>query len=280
MGRKKPAPLNNLVVISDLHSGSAVSLMPREGVVLDDGGLYKPSALQLKIYAMWEEFWGSFVPDATRGEPYGLLVNGDALDGVPHNSVAQVTANMKDQKRIARALLEPVVAKAERYWHVRGTEAHVGKSSAAEEDLAESLGSIPDDRGNYARYDLWLRLGDRLVHALHHVGTTGSTAYEATAVHKELVEELTESARWGEEPPDCIIRSHRHRHIETSIPTRRGRCIAVVSPAWQGKTPFVWKIPGGRLAPPQFGGLVVRHAHGRLFVDAKVWTPARSAVEV
>lgn len=275
-----PEPLNNLVVVSDIHCGSAVGLMPRNGVVLDDGGQYGPSSLQLKLCDMWDEFWNDFVPDATRGEPYGVLFNGDALDGKPHGSVAQITDNMEVQERIAREVLAPVVAGAERYWHVRGTEAHVGKSAQHEESLARSLGAIPDAIGNHARYDLWIRIGNRLVHALHHVGTTGSTAYEATAVHKELVEELTEAARWGEEPPDCIIRSHRHRHILTEIPTSRGRAIATVTPAWQGKTPFVWKIPGGRLAPPQFGGLVVRYAHGRLFVDPKVWTPTRSAVEV
>jgi len=33
-----------------------------------------------------------------------------------------------------------------------------------------------------------------------------------------------------------------------------------VTPAWQGKTPFVWKIPGGRLSQPQFGGVIIREA--------------------
>ncbi len=31
-----------------------------------------------------------------------------------------------------------------------------------------------------------------------------------------------------------------------------------MTPGWQGKTPFAWKIPGARLATPQFGGIVIK----------------------
>jgi hypothetical protein len=51
-----------------------------------------------------------------------------------------------------------------------------------------------------------------------------------------------------------------------------------VTPCWQGKTPFVWKIPGGRLSTPQFGGIVIRWAD-ELFVRPKVWTVDRSKTE-
>jgi hypothetical protein len=57
------------------------------------------------------------------------------------------------------------------------------------------------------------------------------------------------------------------------------RAIAVVTPAWQSKTRFAWKIPGARLSTPQFGGIVIRYAKGELFVRTKVWTVARSGIE-
>lgn len=272
-------PLSNLVVFSDTHAGSALALCPADGVSLDDGGVYKPSKLQRKLWGMWEEFWGEWVPEATRGEPYNVVCNGDALDGVPHRSVAQITHNLTDQQRIAERVIKPYIGKAERYYHIRGTEAHVGKSGQGEEALARSLGAVRNEDGQYARHELWIEVGDRLVHFLHHVGVTGSAAYEATAVHKELTESHAEAARWGRRAPDCIVRSHRHRCIKTEIPGERGQCIAVVTPAWQAKTPFVYRIPGGRLATPQFGGILVRVAHGRLFVDTKIWTVDRPKVE-
>ena len=279
-------PLNNLVVVSDLHCGCRLGICPPGGVQLDDGGTYQPSALQEKIYAMWRSFWDEFVPEATRGEPFGVVVNGDSIDGVHHNSTTQFSHNIGDQIRAAEELLRPVVkACAGRFWMVRGTEAHVGSSAVSEEGLAHALKAIPNTEGQCARWDLWKELGDgKLVHLLHHIGTTGSQAYEATAVHKELVEEFVEAGRWHRKPPDCIVRSHRHRHFETSISTgtdsgETGRALAVVTPAWQGKTAFAWKIPGARLSTPQFGGVLIRYAHERLFCDAKIWTVNRSPVE-
>ncbi len=272
--------LNNLVVISDIHVGCRVGLMPPEGVKLDDGGTYMPSSLQLNLWQMWKVFWDEFVPAATRGEPYAVCFNGDALDGVHHRSVSQWSHNMEDQRRCAEGILAPIVQQASRYYHIRGTEAHVGSSAQDEEALARSLGAIPNGDGQYARYDLWIRIGGCLGHLLHHIGTTGSQAYESTACHKELVEEYAEAARWDEAVPDFIIRSHRHRHIMTTIPTRRGPSIAAVTPCWQGKTGYVWKIPGGRLSLPKWGGLVVRRAKGeQLAILPWVESPTRSQVE-
>jgi len=276
-------PINNIVVISDTHCGCKLAICPSDMPKLDEGGAYQPSEFQRKIYAMWEEFWEVHVPEATHGEPYVVVHNGDAIDGVHHNSTTQITHNLNDQQKIAYALMKPVVEKCEgRYYHIRGTEAHVGKSAEREEALAEQLGAVPNQEGNFARYELWIQCGDQLCHTLHHIGTTGSQAYESTAIHKELVESFTEAGRWGRRPPDLIVRSHRHRAIETNIPTINGKARAVVTPCWQGKTPFVWKIPGGRLSTPQFGGLVIRYAPESkvLFLRERVWSIDRSPTEI
>jgi hypothetical protein len=280
---------NNIVCISDIHAGCRLALCPPEGATLDDGGTYMPSNFQQKMWALWEEFWLEWVPEATRGEPYCVVFNGDALDGVHHNSTTQISHNLGDQHKIAYRILSRVVEMCEgRYYHIRGTEAHVGKSAAAEEALASHLGAIPNEEGQYARYDLWKTVGPgKLCHFVHHIGTTGSQAYEATAVHKELVEEFAEAGRWRNEPPDVVVRSHRHRYMRSSVPIGHvgdkgqqstGEAYSVVTPCWQGKTPFVWKIPGGRLSTPQFGGIVVRWAD-ELFVRPKVWTVDRSKTE-
>lgn len=277
---KRRKAITNLVVISDTHCGCALGLCPEDGVLLDDGGEYKPSKFQRKMWAYWLDFWENWVPDATRGEPYAVVFNGDAIDGVHHKSTTQISQNLTTQRGIAYEVLKPVVERCEgRYWHIRGTDAHVGASATDEEALAKSLGAIPNDDGQYARYDLWKSVGPRIVHLLHHVGSTGSQAYEATAVGKELVESFTEAARWDRRPPDAIVRSHRHRCIQIDIPTAHGNGFAVVTPAWQGKTPFAWKIPGARLAEPQFGGVLIRFAHDRLFCDKRVYTIERSPTE-
>ena len=228
------------------------------------------------MWAIFEDF-RDWVSKVTKGEPWDLVMNGDALDGVHHGSVTQVSHNLEDQQRLAIAALSPLVgdckASGGAYYHVRGTEAHVGKSAQEEERLAKALGAIPNDEAQHARWELWKRIGPgkgHLVHAIHHIGSTGSQAYESTAVHKEMVECFVEAGRWGDEPPQVIVRSHRHRAFETRIAVADGYGIAVVTPAWQLRTPFSYKIPGARVSQPQIGGVLIRSGdeelHSRMFV--------------
>jgi hypothetical protein len=274
---------DNLIVVSDMHCGCQLGLCPISGARLDEGGRYLPNGVQKKIAAYWREFWSRWVPRIIGSEPFSVVVNGDALDGVHHNATTQISQNLSDQAALAYELLAPVVEKAKQgFFVIRGTEAHGGKSGVEEEKLARKLGAIPNEHGQYARYELWKRVGGGLVHLLHHIGTTGSSAYEATAVHKELVESFTEAGRWGERPPDMIVRSHRHRYIEDRIASDSWQAIAVVTAGWQAKTPFAWRLAGARLAPPQFGGIIIRpgvEARGDIYARSRVWTIRRGRVE-
>ena len=116
---------------------------------------------------------------------------------------------------------------------------------------------------------------------LHHVGTTSSTAYKFHRPFRGTDRMYVEAARWRTTPPDIIVRSHRHRSIQITIPvgTAEGQsseASAIVTPAWQGKTPFAWKIPGARISTPQFGGVSVRYSDdGVLYATSKVWTVRR-----
>ena len=251
--------VTNIVVISDTHAGSRLAVCPPDGLPLDEGGRYSPSPLQLKIWAYWQYFWEHFVPTVCDGEPFAVVLNGDAVDGDHHGSVDQISHNLEDQCRFAELLLKPIVERCEgRFYMVRGTEAHVGKSGQNEEGLAKRLGAIPSPEGQYARYELWKDIGGRLIHFAHHIGTTGSQHYESSAVMREIVEAFVESGRWLDRAPDIMVRSHRHRDIEVSIPSANGRTLGLVTPGWQAKTSFAYKIAGGRQTQPQFGGIVIR----------------------
>ena len=119
--------VNTLVVISDTHVGGRTAITP-PSFQLDGGGTVKPSKLQQGLQSWWKEFWSEFVPKATKGEPYSVVHNGDAVDGVPHGSVSHMSALLDDQCNAAVALLAPVIRKAEAFYMVRGTEAHVSNS--------------------------------------------------------------------------------------------------------------------------------------------------------
>lgn len=255
----------NLIIVSDTHCGCRVAVCGKDPVRVDGGGQYIPSDFQRKMWAWWEEFWYEWVPVATHGEPYDVLHNGDAIDGSHHGSTTQISHNIEDQLRIAEAVMAPQVDRCLKsggtYYHIRGTEAHVGQSAEYEERLARNLGAKPNAEGQYARFDLWKRVGNALVHAMHHIGTTSSAAHESSAVNAELTAEFVEAARWNREPPDYVVRSHRHRSIGVEMNCAKGYAAAIVTPAWQGKTPYVWKIPGARLSEPQLGGIVIRQGN-------------------
>lgn len=250
--------MKNLIVVSDLHCGCGMGLFPPGGVRMDTGIVVHQSAFQRKLWAWWKEFWAKWVPMVTRGKPYGVVVNGDALDGVHHDSVTQVSHNLADQARIAEIILVPVRDDCDgRLWIIRGTAVHGGESGQHEETLARRLGAVPNQEGQSARYELWKHVGKALVHVLHHVGVTSSSAYEASAVNAELTAEFVEAARWGNRPPDYVVRSHRHRAIAVDLDAANGYAAGIVTPGWQGKTPFTYRVAGARITLPQFGGIAI-----------------------
>lgn len=279
MAKKK---VKNVIVISDTHCGCQLALMPKQ-FQLDSGPIVMQSEMQKKIWKMWEHFWYDWVPMVTKGEPYYIVHNGDAIDGSHHNSVTQITHNIKDQVAMAYEVLAPHRGHklCAGYFHIRGTEAHVGKSGQAEEGLAKALDATPDQIGNHARWDMWTKLDKYLLHFTHHVGTTQSASYESTAVWKEMVEAYTESGRWLHEPPDLVCRSHRHRQFEIKTATKKGYGMSIVTPAWQLKTPFVYKLGMGRSSQPQMGGYLIRVGDDDgLYTRFKVWDIERPKSEI
>lgn len=282
MAKRKASSVRNLVFVSDLHGGCRLGLYPMENpIALDDGGPYLGSKVQAVLWDWWREFWDEWVPDVTRGEPYAIVVNGDSVDGCHHNSTTQISQNLADQEEIAFRLLDPLRPLCDgRLYIIRGTEAHGGKSGVDEERLAKRLSAVSRD-GRHAHWELWFRLGGRaLVHCMHHIGTAGSMAYETSSPQKELEQMYVESARWGEEPPNVIVRSHRHRSVETRILTAKGFATACTTAGWQLKTPFAYKVAGARITQPQIGGLVVRCGDEDVYTRHFVKHLSRSPVEV
>ena len=249
MSKRRRLVISNVICISDIHAGCKMALCPPGEIRLDDGGTYKGSKFQRKMWTWWREFWDEWVPRVTRGEPYAVVFNGDAIDGVHHGSTTQISHNLVDQARIAKMILAPIVEMCEgRFYMIRGTEAHGGSSLASEESLAESLNAIPDEEGRYARYELWKYIGPEnkrlcgLAHFMHHIGTTSSSAYESTAVHKELAEAFYEAGRWG-----C------DRRMWSCVPTVTG----------SSRQSYRLRAVGQHLSSPQHGR-VRRRSHTRL----------------
>lgn len=274
--------VRHVVVVSDLHVGCQMAIVHPDGARQAEGGWYTPSKFQRMLYGLWEQFWEVEVPIMTQGEPFDIVINGECVDGSHHNAVNQWTQNLTDQCAASIKLIEPLLDKCKRLFIIRGTEAHSGKSGQQDEQIAREVGAVPCPiTGQYSRYELFYGLRDGIIHFTHTVGCVGSQANEASAPLKDLTEFYLESGRWGERPPDAIVRSHRHRHVVVELATCRGKALACVTPAWQGKTPFAYKIAGGRPAQPQFGGICLSWSEKERFIYElhRVWRPDRPEAE-
>ena len=204
--------ISNVIVVSDMHCGCRLGLCPPSGITLDDGGEYRSSKVQRKLWEMWREFWDEWVPEVTHNEPYCVVVNGDCVDGVHHGSTTQISQNLKDQADIVYNVMKPIADACHALYWIRGTPAHTGQSSIEEERCARRLKAVPNKEGQHARYELWKKIGgDHLVHFMHHIGTTSSAAHEASAVNAELTAEIVEAGRWHERVPDVVVRSNLKR---------------------------------------------------------------------
>lgn len=272
-------PILNAVVISDLHCGCQFALCP-DTVHLNGGGVYRASKEQRQILKCWNYFWDEWVPKVTREEPFVVVVNGDVMDNRHHDAVTQISRNTADQANIAYELLYPVRKQCADMYFIGGTEAHSGPSADLEEKLGERLDTVRDEKGNRCRYDLYLKLGKCLCHFTHHIGTTGSSHYETSALMGEFTNVMVDSERWGYEPVNVVVRSHRHIHTEIRVPTKDTYGYCFVTAGWQLKTPFAFKTPGGRVRSPMIGGSLIRQGDEEFYTRHMTWTLPRSKTEV
>jgi len=248
------------VLVGDQHCGCRLGLCPPGGVPLDDGGRYEQSAAQKVVWSWWREFWDKYVPAVAGRGKLVVVLGGDLIEGVHHRATTPISHNIGDQTALAEEVLAPVAKRATGgLYVVRGTEAHVGSSATDEEKLARQLGAIPNEAGQSARYDLRLKLGPWVLHDLHHVGAGCGVSTSPGHLARELADEYAAASQWGTTAPDIIVRHHVHRMAEVRVATARGLGVACSVPAWQLKTPFTWRIRGGRVEPPQIGGLVVTY---------------------
>lgn len=242
-----------LVVVSDLHVGCGMAIMPKDGVQVDGNNFVFPSPLQQKLHDWWQEFWAWVDTECPNG--YDVCANGDLIDGMHHQNATHWTANEMAQVEAAVTLLEQPFKKARRRLVVRGTETHVGKSGMFEEAIAQRLDAEKSAEGTFSHWEIYYRLGRHLVHLTHHVGVTSSPFAESGALNREMVHGYVEAGRWQDEPPAMYIRSHRHTCAVFGHPSQHGMSWSVTTAAWQLKTPYGYRS-AFRMQRPQVGGII------------------------
>lgn len=264
-----------LAVVSDLHTNSTVGLVPPT-VDLDDGGQYKASKDQRWLWRNWRHFWATAAATAKEhGANLIGVVNGDSLDGDHHGTPQIITRNPNDQLLIAAAALQPMLDVVDAWIMVRGTEAHVGKSSAFEEHLAADCGALEmGDNGRRSVDYLVLDVNGVRFEIKHHPESGDMRPWTRGNGATRIAEIVTRAyMASGDRPPHVAIRSHRHVFSDSARHTRP--VYVVCLPSWQFPTNYVHRLGLGGTTVPTFGGALFVCRDGNYEMTPHLYTPAR-----
>src|SRR3990167_697316 len=241
-----------IVFIGDTHTNSKVGLSSAL-VELDEGGTYYYNKLQNWLLANFTKFVEHVSLHKAAGHRIILVLNGDIVDMNSKDPIGLINQNPAFAVRHALEVLQPLTRLAEKIFVVRGTPVHTGDTSYLEELIAEALGAETNqETTNRSHWVLNLKVGDVLFNVAHH-GRTGQRAWTVLGPLMSFGSEMIiESVRQGVKPPDVIIRSHKHIHLDTgeALPVRD-----IQLPCWQFPTAFVVKHNIVRL--PSFGGVLI-----------------------
>lgn len=259
-----------IAVVSDIHAGSMLGLCP-ESVRLDDGGNYVPSKAQRWLWDCWIDFWDQVrVKQEVDNAILYVVLNGDAVEGDHHRTTQILSGNPEAQSYVLHRAVEiPQALSPDRWFVVRGTEAHVGPSGASEEALGRHLKAEQDpDTHTWSWWHLRMEVQGIRFDFQHH-GKMGRTPWtRAGQVGNLGFQVWAEHMMAGFAPPDIAIRSHFHQYYDSgdSPPTR-----LIQTAAWQLKTAHGHKVAADSIA--DVGGLMLYVDKGKVEVQKVLYKP-------
>jgi hypothetical protein len=269
-----------LASVSDIHAGGSTAVCP-DRIRLDDGGWFESSKAQKWLWQSWLDYWKQ-VDETRKREKAKLFIvlNGDLVEGQHHHSTQVLTGNPNGQKAVVNACFAvPLALKPDRIIIVRGTEAHVGASAAAEETIADGLRRdkrpvIGDpDTGTASWWHFRGLIGGKLVDITHH-GRTGLREHtRAAAASYHAHDILLSYVKSGERPPDLCIRGHFHKFNDSHDACQ---VRVITTGAWQLGTSYVHKVAADSLT--DIGGLIVVIKDGDYTAEKVQFQPSRGAV--
>lgn len=277
--KRRRRTIQRIVVLSDGHVGSTVGLWPGSHPI-EGGGEYAANKYQLWLHECWQEMLAEVA--SFRPKPI-VVFNGDALQGVNYKDGQLITNKVDVQAMAALKVYQPLRKLAARWYQIRGTEWHEGKSSEHVELMARMLDATRDPAsGQWSWWELYLDVerdgGGPVIHFAHHVGVSSVPWYEATVPLRDTLLQLAELWRfYGLRAPNLrmVVRSHRHRFIYVKAPPD---IHVAVTPAWQLKTAFAYKKASSML--PEIGYLVLEWDGLDLVVRERIFELPDLHVEV
>ena len=216
----------SILVVSDMHVGSATSICSLEPQITELGTVHLPNKLQLAL----NEAWYNCIDDLEQ-KPTLLVVNGEPCDGANKKQVGQQswTTNVYDQLEDASKLLKEIPY--ENLIFVRGSTYHVQiDGTNFEEIIARQMGAQKYKAyGGEGLTDYFaiIEMYGKIFNFTHPIGFNKWAAYRTTALAREMAGMVFEKDKLGR--ADVIIRSHVHYFVHVQFTHTHG----FTTPAWK-----------------------------------------------
>lgn len=225
-----------VIAVGDLHVNSTVALC-KPSINLDDDGTYRASNNQRKIWDAWLDFCNEV--KAIDADKRILVLNGDIgeLD-TKRRSVQLITLNKATVLRMVIDTIEPMLSIIDDVIVVRGTMAHVGKSSWLEESIADDIGAISN--GNAKSHWHFRGMFENVRFDIAHHASMGNLPWTEKAAAIKIAKIIMDRYNEMKSPiPHVALRSHNHRRSDSG---RNYECRAVCLPCWQLHTEYISRI--------------------------------------
>lgn len=233
-----------ILVLSDLHIGSAYGLLPPDYVdVL--GNTHTQNEGQKYLWDCFGNMLGKVAPRPIKH----IVVNGDLLDGRPDRGqgMGNTLHRFEDQRGAALKVLQEVqkIFPSAKWFFISGTPNHELRSEV--ETVSGLLTGVKQE----ALRTLPLRVGKAFIR-FHHEVSFSSGFLKAAALERELITSQLSNVGQGWEVADAEIRSHCHYFRYVGMKRQLG----LVTPCWQLQTDYVVKGSPTRNIP-DVGGVVL-----------------------
>lgn len=253
-------------IFNDEHSGSRVAPVP-PGLEFRDIEV-RQSKLQRLLDEQHIEYCQE-VAKRRKGKRLVVVKLGDCVDGVHHETKELVTSYISEQKEINeeltnRALKIMRFGKDDSMFWVAGTPAHAGE---AEEDLAKTFG-VKKTNGRRVLPVLNLKVNGVDCLFFHHGANKGKGANKGNSFRNRMKDMYYDYRDAGKNPPQLVVTADKHAHWYEPFVRGDFMMHGIISPAWQVKTDFVYKIASEALT--NIGGAIIEiTADGKILFDHK-----------
>jgi hypothetical protein len=245
-----------ILVISDMHVGSTVAVMPDE-VYIESSDKEKAQRIESnQIQKIEYKEWCDMIDHV--GQVDACFNLGDTIDGpnVKSRGFELWTSNLGQQCETAVDLLSMV--KTNHHFAVQGSYYHVGENGSSDFAVLNSLKHCKTDFGT----DLCVKVEDVRIHLSHEIGYTRSKASKYTALQNEIVNAMLNSKRIGH--INLLLRGHRHE-IQDLVDHENNMRI-LECPAWKARDAFAAKK--GLAMVPTLGYVLLKIKGSEISVDA------------